>query len=89
MIEEPSKPYRGTDAEAWFKDAELVLKLQHGVANFVKQAGVQKLTPKDKTQFQAALELEGQKLRTVTWRQELSVLEGRVRNVQTHQGDKP
>ena len=89
VIEEQAKPYHGTDADAWFKDAELILKLQRGVSNFQKQATVQKLTPKDKAQVQAMLEAEGQKLRTLTWKQELSVLISRVRNVPTHAGDKP
>jgi hypothetical protein len=88
-IDEQSKPYHGTDAEAWFKDAELVAKLQRGVTNFQKQASVQKVTPKEKSQFVAALDAEGQRLKTVTWKQELSVLETRVKSIPTHQGEKP
>jgi len=38
MVAELGKPYRGTLAEAWFKDAELVARAQQAVAGFTIQA---------------------------------------------------
>jgi hypothetical protein len=86
VIEEQSKSYHGTDAEAWFRDAELVGKLRRGVVNFQKQSSVQKPSPKEKQQLVAALEAEGAHLRTVQWKAELSGLVSKVKSIP---GDKP
>src|SRR5262249_9650048 len=39
VLEEERKPFKGTDADAWFQDAETIGKLKRGVANFQKTAG--------------------------------------------------
>jgi hypothetical protein len=86
VIEEQSKAYHGTDAEGWFRDAELVGRLRRGVQNFQKQSSVQKPSPKEKLQLVAALEAEGAHLRTVQWKAELSGLVSKVKSIP---GDKP
>ena len=56
LIEEQRKPFKGTDADAWFEDAETLAKLKRGVLGFLKQP-----KPPDRERRQMALALEDQK----------------------------
>jgi hypothetical protein len=58
LIDDQRKPYKGTDADAWFEDAETLAKLKRGVAGFLKQP-----KPSDRERKQMAQALEDQKKR--------------------------
>ena len=73
------KPYRGTAAEAWFNDAELIGRLKQGYANFEKQAASAKPSPKERKQFAAQLEEAGSKMTTSQFKAELSTLVAKAR----------
>jgi len=73
------KPYRGTAADAWFQDAELISRLKVGVSNFERQAAVAKPSAKDRAQFVSMLEDAGKSLTTSFFKQELSTLASKVR----------
>lgn len=77
-IDEARKPYKGTEADAWFQDAETVAKLKRGVATFAK-AG--KPDDKQKSQFVTALEAEGARLKTPHFKAELSGLISKVKGL--------
>jgi len=68
VIEEARKPFKGTEADAWFTDAETIAKLKRGVVNFQKTG---KPDDKQKTQFVTMLEAEGARLRTLHFKAEL------------------
>jgi hypothetical protein len=76
MLEEERKPFRGTDADAWFQDAETIAKLKRGVSAFQKT----KPDDQEKKEFVAALEAEGTRLRTFHFRAELSSLISKVKS---------
>ena len=77
LIDEARKPYKGTDADAWFVDAETIAKLKRGVANFAKT----KPDDKQKGQFVTALEAEGARLKTLHFKAELSGLISKVKGL--------
>lgn len=77
-IDDARKPYKGTEADAWFGDAETIAKLKRGVANFAK-AG--KPDDKQKSQFVTALEAEGARLKTLHFKAELSGLISKVKGL--------
>jgi hypothetical protein len=76
VLEEERKPFRGTEADAWFQDAETIGKLKRGVANFQKT----KPDDKEKKEFASALEAEAARLRTNHFKAELSGLISRVKS---------
>jgi hypothetical protein len=78
LIDEQRKPYKGTEADAWFNDAETIAKLKRGVVNFQK-AG--KPDDKQKTQFVSMLEAEGARLKTLHFKAELSGLISKVKGL--------
>jgi hypothetical protein len=73
VVEEERKPFRGTEADAWFQDAETIGKLKRGLANFQKSAGA-KPVDKEKNQFVSMLEAEGARIKTTHFKAELSSL---------------
>jgi len=77
VLEEERKPFKGTEADAWFQDAETIGKLKRGVANFQKT----KPGDKEKKDFVAALEAEGARLRTIHFKAELSSLISKVKSL--------
>ena len=77
LIDEARKPYKGTDADAWFVDAETIAKLKRGVATFAKS----KPDDKQKSQFVTALEAEGARLKTLHFKAELSGLISKVKGL--------
>ncbi|HLY09913.1 MAG TPA: CAP domain-containing protein [Planctomycetota bacterium] len=77
-IDDAHKPFKGTEADAWFTDAETIAKLKRGVANFQKTG---KPDDKQKTQFITLLEAEGARLRTLHFKAELSGLVSKVKGL--------
>jgi hypothetical protein len=77
LIDEARKPFKGTEADAWFQDAETVAKLKRGVASFSKT----KPDDKQKSQFVTALEAEGARLKTLHFKAELSGLISKVKGL--------
>jgi hypothetical protein len=73
------KPYRGTAADAWFNDAELIGRLKQGVANYEKQAALAKPSPKERKQFAQQVEDAGAKITTSQFKAELSTLVAKAR----------
>lgn len=80
VIDEQRKPFRGTEADAWFADAETIAKLKRGVANFQKTAGP-KPADKEKNGFISMLEAEGARLKTLHFKAELSGLISKVKSL--------
>jgi hypothetical protein len=78
VIDEARKPWKGTDADTWFTDAETIAKLKRGVANFQKTG---KPDDKQKTQFVSMLEAEGARLKTLHFKAELSGLISKVKGL--------
>ncbi|RPH41647.1 MAG: CAP domain-containing protein [Planctomycetota bacterium] len=77
VLDEERKPFKGTEADVWFQDAETIGKLKRGVANFQKS----KPGEKEKKDFAAALEAEGARLRTIHFKTELSNLISKVKSL--------
>jgi len=77
VLEEERKPFKGTEADAWFQDAETIAKLKRGVANFQKT----KPADKEKKDFVSALEAEGARIRTLHFKAELSSLISKVKSL--------
>lgn len=80
VIDEQRKPFRGTEADAWFQDAETIAKLKRGVANFQKASGP-KPADKEKSSFISMLEAEGSRLKTLHFKAELSGLISKVKSL--------
>ena len=78
VIDEARKPWKGTDADSWFTDAETIAKLKRGVVNFQKTG---KPDEKQKNQFVSILEAEGARLRTLHFKAELSGLISKVKGL--------
>ncbi|HVR86644.1 MAG TPA: CAP domain-containing protein [Planctomycetota bacterium] len=78
VIEEARKPFKGTDADVWFTDAETIAKLKRGVVNFQRTG---KPDDKQKNQFVTMLEAEGARLRTLHFKAELSGLISKVKGL--------
>ncbi len=76
LIEEGRKPYKATDAEDWFNEAEMVGKLKRGVAGFLKQP---KPPTQERRQLATALEDAARKLKVPSFRAEVDGLVGKVR----------
>ncbi len=76
ILDEHRKPYRGTDADAWFQDAETVAKLKRGVAAFLKQA---KTTGQERRQMAAAVEDTRKRLKTNYFKADVDALLARLR----------
>lgn len=75
-LEERRKAWKGTEADAWFQDAELIGKLKRGVSTFSKQP---KPSEKDRKGFLSALEQEGARLKTPAFKAELGILIAKVK----------
>ena len=80
VLEEERKPFKGTEADAWFQDAETIAKLKRGVANFQKTTGP-KPSDKEKNNFVSALEAEGSRIKTLHFKAELSSLISKVKSL--------
>jgi hypothetical protein len=80
VIDEQRKPFRGTEADAWFQDAETIGRLKRGLANFQKSAGP-KPVDKEKSMFIERLEAEGARIRTTHFKAELSGLISKVKGL--------
>jgi len=78
-LAENRKPYRGTAADAWFSDAELIGRLKQGVANYEKQAATTKPSPKERKQFATQVEEAGAHITTSQFKAELSTLVAKAR----------
>lgn len=79
VIDEQRRPYKGTEADLWFQDAETVGKLIRGLATFQKQAST--ASEKEKKQFVSAFELEGSRLKTTAFKHEVEGLIARAKNL--------
>ena len=78
VLDEQRKPYRGTDADAWFQDAEVIAKLGRIVSNFEKSSAAQKPAPPQKAQLVSAIQAEGSKIKTPRFKSDLSSLVSRI-----------
>jgi len=78
LLEDARKPFKGTEADAWFQDAETLAKLKRGVALFQKSG---KPDDKRKAQFVSALEAEGARLKTLHFKAQLSGLISKVKGL--------
>ncbi len=77
VIDEHRKPYRGTDADAWFQDAETVAKIKRGVLLFLKQP---KRTSQELRQMAAAVEDYRKRLKTHSFTAQLDALIAKLRS---------
>ena len=77
VLEDARKPFKGTEADAWFTDAETIAKLKRGVVNFSRT----KPDDKQKNQFITMLEAEGARLKTLHFKAELSGLVSKVKGL--------
>ncbi len=77
VIDDARKPFKGTEADFWFTDAETIAKLKRGVLTFSRS----KPDEKQKNQFIAALEAEGAHLKTLHFKAELSGLVSKVKGL--------
>jgi uncharacterized protein YkwD len=76
FLDEQQKPYRGTEADAWFQDAETLAKLKRGVATFVKNPNV---SDRDRKAMAQMLEDTGKKMKTFAFRADVDALVSKVR----------
>lgn len=77
LFEEHRRLYRGTDAEAWFQDAEFAARLKRGVYGFLRQP---RPPPQERRQMTAALEEARKKMRTTAFLAEMDALIARLRS---------
>jgi hypothetical protein len=75
LLEEARKPYKGTDADAWFEDAETLGKMKRGVSTFLKNP---KPADRERRLMVQALEDQRKKLTTGTFRAEVDGLISKV-----------
>jgi hypothetical protein len=80
VVDEQRKAFRGTEADAWFQDAETIGKLKRGLANFQKSSGP-KPPEKEKKEFVSMLEAEGARIKTLHFKAELSSLISKVKSL--------
>jgi hypothetical protein len=76
LLDEQRKPYKGTEADAWFADAEMLAKLKRGVGAFLKQP---KPSDRDRKQMAAALEDAQRRMKTGAFKAEVDGLIAQVR----------
>jgi hypothetical protein len=77
FIADRRDPYRGTAAEPWFQDAELVARLRKGVKAFQKQAAAApdpKAVARERKQVSAMLEEAQKSMRTAFFRDQVKGL---------------
>ncbi|HYG76712.1 MAG TPA: CAP domain-containing protein [Planctomycetota bacterium] len=79
VLGESRKPYNGTVAETWFKEAEVTANMKLGVANFQKQAAVAKPSPQDRKTLASQLEAMEKQLTTPQFKQEVAALISKVK----------
>jgi hypothetical protein len=75
LIDEARKPYKGTDADVWFEDAETLAKLKRGVAGFLRQP---KPSDRDRRGIVQLLENERKRLKTPAFKGEVDALIAKV-----------
>ncbi len=75
LIDEQRKPFKGTDADAWFEDAETLAKLKRGVLGFLRQP---KPPDRERRQLAAALEDQKKRFRIAAFKAEVDGLISRV-----------
>jgi uncharacterized protein YkwD len=76
FLDEQQKPYKGTEADAWFQDAETLAKLKRGVAAFVKNP---KVSDRERKQMALMLEDSGKKMKTFAFRADVDALVSKVK----------
>jgi len=76
ILDEHRKPYRGSEADAWFADAEVLAKLKRGVAAFVKNPAADERARKQMAQM---LEETGKKMKTFAFRADVDALVSKVK----------
>ena len=75
LLDEERKPFKGTDADAWFEDAETLAKLKRGVSGFLKQP---KPADRDRRLMVQALEAQRNSMRTGALKGDVDVLISRL-----------
>lgn len=75
LIEEQRKPFKGSDADAWFEDAETLAKLKRGVLGFLKQP---KPADRERRQLAAALEDQKKRMKVAAFKAEVDGLISKV-----------
>ena len=77
LLDEQRKPWKGTEAEAWFADAEVLARLKRGVTAFLRQP---KVADRDRRQMAAALEDAQRRMKTGAFKAEIDGLISKVRS---------
>ena len=75
LLDEQRKPFKGTDADAWFEDAETLAKLKRGVAGFLKQP---KPADRDRRLIAQGLEDQKKRMKTPAFKSEVDGLVARL-----------
>lgn len=75
ILDEARKPFKGTDADAWFEDAETFGKMKRGVSTFLKQP---KPSDRDRRLMVQALEAQRKALKTA-FKADVDLLIAKVR----------
>ena len=77
-LSEGRTAYRGTAAEGWFQDAQVLAKLRKGVDGFQAAANIKRPTPSRYRQLQALIERTAAAMKTVEFRHLAEALVSRV-----------
>ena len=76
ILEEQRKPYKGTEADPWFEDAETALRLKRVAQAFLRKP---KPAPQERRQLAATLEDSARRMKTETFRSEVEALAAKIR----------
>jgi hypothetical protein len=76
ILDEHRKPYKGTEVEGWFQDAEVFAKLKRGVAAFLKNSA--KPSERERQQMARMLEDTAKRMKTFAFRADVESLVSRV-----------
>jgi len=77
-LSEHRKPYSGTAAEQWFREAEIVATVKLSVANFDRQAA--QASVQEKRQFATHLEQTEKQLNTASFKAEVAGLASKIKS---------
>jgi hypothetical protein len=80
VLADARKPYSGTPADAWFRDASLLAAVKLRVLAFERQNAVQKASPQQRRQFAAEIESAEKQLATRAFSGDMTALIARARN---------
>jgi len=83
VLSESRKAYSGTQAEVWFREAELTATMKAGVANFQKQAAAVKPSPSDRKTLAGQLESMEKQITTPQFKQEVAALISKVKSAES------